>query len=595
MPIIPSVFQPIKANDYQQRPLKAYKQYRIKSAGFNTGSGYFRHNALYRRTTPHIFANTGLGVGSLNYPVNTETNTNQHVVWNTINHRYYKNHNPAFAADFIDISQQQRIIGHSASIFTYPYGAVGEKIKHGSFRLTSSIGSHTVALNDDVYGNLRDLEIDSNTFASSSRNFFHLSFNSMYQRFDNPITSLSGNHAISGSVVPYSLNLVKKLASVNNGIMIGPGVTTTGPAAYQEKVSGLSCLLNNKQYIRIPHDDKFNRFGNCDDWTISFWYSTNKSGPIEHKEIISKFGIKSENYYDKIDKKRKFRDRTFSNPSGNFDNVKTPFCISVHRSGSNDHSSSFSFKASNGTHQIHVSSSMINAPNDTWNHITVRNSSSICQMFIDGNSDITSQGIIPEGITANDADVMIGNVNGKDPWGIHGDHRIAEIRMYDYAVNAAGLNSLSNRNYLSGSLYQTNIPGNVFYRNGQVVISSPMPKYHSGSGMFENTWDMSYKGTHMIYENECLIRVPKDIFNVTMNPTSTFRPATVGDPCNTNQTNLPPGELRKNLFVSGTLKPYITTIGLYDDSARLLALGKLAQPIQKNQDVDMNFIVRWDC
>ena len=32
---------------------------------------------------------------------------------------------------------------------------------------------------------------------------------------------------------------------------------------------------------------------------------------------------------------------------------------------------------------------------------------------------------------------------------------LAEIRFYDYAVNSTGLSSLSNRNYLSGELYQT--------------------------------------------------------------------------------------------------------------------------------------------
>ncbi len=131
MPIIPSVFQPIKSNDYQQRPIKTYKRYRITSAGFGSAAqaGHFRHNGIYRQHTPHIFSETGLGIGTLSYPVNSETNTSQHVVWNTINHRYYKNNNPAFAADFLDISQQERFIWHSASIFTIPYGQVGEKMK----------------------------------------------------------------------------------------------------------------------------------------------------------------------------------------------------------------------------------------------------------------------------------------------------------------------------------------------------------------------------------------------------------------------------------------------------------------------------------
>ena len=118
--------------------------------------------------------------------------------------------------------------------------------------------------------------------------------------------------------------------------------------------------------------------------------------------------------------------------------------------------------------------------------------------------------------------------------------------------------------------------------------------YNSGSGIFGNTWDVKYRGTHTIYENECLIRVPKDQFNVTMNPTSTYRPITNGQPNNREQGLLVPGELRKGLFISGTLKPYITSIGLYNTNAEMLATAKLAQPIQKTPDIDMNFIVRWD-
>ena len=48
-------------------------------------------------------------------------------------------------------------------------------------------------------------------------------------------------------------------------------------------------------------------------------------------------------------------------------------------------------------------------------------------------------------------------------------------------------------------------------------------------------------------------------------------------------------------FVTGSdFSPYITTIGLYDDAGQLLAIGKLAQPIRKRNDVDMNFVIRID-
>jgi len=173
------------------------------------------------------------------------------------------------------------------------------------------------------------------------------------------------------------------------------------------------------------------------------------------------------------------------------------------------------------------------------------------------------------------------------------DYHLSEVRMFSYGVDQTGISSLANRDYLSGSLYQSNVAGNVFYKNLQMVVSSPMPKYNSGSGAFNEQFEVRYKGQHKIYENEVLVRVGKDIANVPMNPTANYIPST-GTSCPDDGKNSLPGEFRKPMFVSGTALPYITTIGLYDDKAQLLAIGKCAQPIQKRDDVDMNFIVRWD-
>ena len=54
------------------------------------------------------------------------------------------------------------------------------------------------------------------------------------------------------------------------------------------------------------------------------------------------------------------------------------------------------------------------------------------------------------------------------------------------------------------------------------------------------------------------------------------------------------GDFIKKMFVSGTANPYITSIGLYNDDGQMLAVGKLAEPVEKRDDIDMNFIIRWD-
>ena len=84
MPITPTVFRPIRSNDFQRRAFKAYKNYRITNVGFTTSSGYTHHDAIYH-TLP-------LNVGHLadDYPINTLDATNQHVIWHSLNHRYYK-------------------------------------------------------------------------------------------------------------------------------------------------------------------------------------------------------------------------------------------------------------------------------------------------------------------------------------------------------------------------------------------------------------------------------------------------------------------------------------------------------------------------
>jgi hypothetical protein len=53
-------------------------------------------------------------------------------------------------------------------------------------------------------------------------------------------------------------------------------------------------------------------------------------------------------------------------------------------------------------------------------------------------------------------------------------------------------------------------------------------------------------------------------------------------------------ETYQSFVSSSNFAPYITTIGLYNDSGQLLAIGKLAQPIRKRNDVDLNFLMRLD-
>jgi len=148
------------------------------------------------------------------------------------------------------------------------------------------------------------------------------------------------------------------------------------------------------------------------------------------------------------------------------------------------------------------------------------------------------------------------------------------------------------------------------------VVTSPMPKYQdmlfTGSNQasasfgpgsapsgLPNQFELKYKGQYTIYENEVMVRIPMGTFNVSTNPTATYRPATgIDNSCNAvgsgAETFNGPGDFRKTMFITGSAKPYITTVGLFNDKGQMLAVGKLAEPLENRDDIDMNIIVRWD-
>ncbi len=175
----------------------------------------------------------------------------------------------------------------------------------------------------------------------------------------------------------------------------------------------------------------------------------------------------------------------------------------------------------------------------------------------------------------------------------------------------------------------TNRIGNVFYNQGLIVLTRGSEGYLTGS------WELNYKSTQTIYENEYLLIVNEDEFNVSQNPsaftlvnqeTSSFETTdnkTVNVITNPGVkyikklTTLENGNILDYRYTSSVngevfagfehydlsgsvdttgsfLAPFITTIGLYDDNCDLVAVAKLPQPIKSEPDIPVNFIIRFD-
>ena len=103
-------------------------------------------------------------------------------------------------------------------------------------------------------------------------------------------------------------------------------------------------------------------------------------------------------------------------------------------------------------------------------------------------------------------------------------------------------------------------------------------EYHFSGSLLKR---IEYQGTHLMYENEYQCTVEEHEFLETLNPSAR--------------------KIRSNEcpdfadFATGSLfRPYVTTIGLYNEHNELLVVGKLGQPIRMSNETDTTFVLRWD-
>ena len=150
--------------------------------------------------------------------------------------------------------------------------------------------------------------------------------------------------------------------------------------------------------------------------------------------------------------------------------------------------------------------------------------------------------------------------------------------------------------------------GNIFYKKGIAVI-----KHNTGS---VNTSISSIglqivSGTNVYVDYSSDVLLNRHQVNVKLRPMdfnfSPFNPSILSTYTDTtgsvtqsfNQMNIKPSSGSStwnlyNLMRAGVIKPYVTTIGLYNDKYELLAVAKTSEPIQRTFDVNQTFIVRFD-
>ena len=183
---------------------------------------------------------------------------------------------------------------------------------------------------------------------------------------------------------------------------------------------------------------------------------------------------------------------------------------------------------------------------------------------------------IPDKACANKSDIYIGN-NYLNNQGFDGiiDNIIFWNGDLTHDNSWTGTNTIGTEYLYTNLGVSDSRIGSVYYNHGMMVLESIPSR-------FMTILSVSARGTHTIIENEVSCTIGPGDFNMSLNPT-------------TQEYNPKYQQHVFKPFVTGAyFKPFVTTIGLYNDKGQLLVIGKLSTPIQTPDNTDTTFILRFD-
>ena len=202
-------------------------------------------------------------------------------------------------------------------------------------------------------------------------------------------------------------------------------------------------------------------------------------------------------------------------------------------------------------------------------HVVCQKSSSNLEIYINGVKQKTVEDKTNQ--SQNKANLYIGNKGGISNF-FTGS--MSQIMIFDDALSQTQINNLSesidNKPYI----------GNIFYDKGIATITKPNYQDILNPGN-SNDFSLQYQGTHLIYENEYQCLAEQHEYDVTLNPSA-------------RKIKSKDSEDLANFATGSNFRPYVTTIGLYNDEGELLVVGKLGQAIRMTDEADTTFVIRFD-
>ena len=535
------VYKKIFNGGVQSRPFKAHKRYEVTNVNHSSSfeisvlRGISDNGSLTEVSTSvdgTIAVDTFLtSSGGVTRELNAIP---QKIVWNSINSTFFKRRSDIRLYD-------------TASVVSIPQNKFGENIKPKSVFITdnSDYSDSTIHLHDqkvtDEYGYLIANELTGSSFIKSSDVVLNLALDGEFKDY-----SSYDNRVIDG-----------KYTFGESGANIGKVVN----------------LTDQTQSIRVRHSSNFNVLNKNDNWAVSFWANIPEQG-ISGRNIFNL--IQKRNAYTYIDDAN--NEKVKSDGTGQY-----PFDLSFYSEEHPSLAGQLFLRASDGKSTINISSST--AYNDgEFHHYVINKSGSEISLYIDGANEVSSSYEF-RGLVNNDRDLLIGSRNVENTEA-NFSGSLGQLRVHRTGLTDNEISSLAD-NVSSGSALQRKEVGYVFYRQGVIVTTDPRPRYQNiflGNGDWDYTnkdYQLDYRATKTIEEVSVLCEINRGEFNVSSN--ASLR---VGGTAEDNRLI--------NMVTGSDFRPYITQVGLYNDTGDLLAIAKLGSPLKKRQDVDVTINVKFD-
>lgn len=489
--------------------------------------------------TDSTYSASGLTIHDVISPqANTVSQTEKASTYsfNLVNHLYNSNYNNSsfFGGQANYQSQKNYVLQENSRLLSLPVRTYGKKIKNGSFSLTdTSTGS--ISIIDDGNGNLINSGISTSTLISDNTLVGWFSFDDGYKKkYSDKNTFILNDNS-------YYLNSI---------ILSNP----TFSQGLNGKGYKLNLHTNTWGYLAHYEEMQFDKR----DFTVSFWANIPPSQSNHTTNLNT------------IVCKRSAATRTY------------PFDISVYNTSSANYNGRIlvrrkAYKDNQELSEISFSSSI--SLNDGANHhVCLVGLSGSLKLYIDGTLNNSINDYSGKYDVSNTCNVFVGGRGGNNNASINTDTyfsgSIDELRFYKSAVSAANLYN---------DPYNTNVIGSIFYETGILLFNNLSgSNAHILSGSGANGFTFSYRSVSEITEHEISIKKEPNMFNFTMNP-STRKDGSL------TLINELTSSISNNVF-----DPYITGIGLYDDENRLLAVGKIKQPIRSIRDLSLIFTIRFD-